>query len=64
MASKQTNSFFGIHLEIMVPIPALENLVSYLLYILLFNFGFKKPHQTNLILMQEDFDILLLIRLI
>ena len=55
-------SSFGIQVEIMVPIPTLEELVSYLLYVFLFDFSFKKPYQTSLLLMQEDFDILLLIR--
>jgi len=56
------DSPFGIHVEVMLPMPALENLVCNLSYIFLFYFSFKKPNQTYVLLLQEDFDILLLIR--
>ena len=56
------DSPFCIQVEVMLLMPTLENITCYLSYIFLFYFSFKKPNQTYVLLVQEDFDILLLVR--
>ena len=47
--------------EVVVPTPALKNIINYWLHFILFNFSLQKPYKTYVLLMQEDFNIFLLI---